>query len=281
MQIRTDLAMEAHNLARKENRGEIDGITATTDKCGDIVITQVEISTEEGAKKIGKQCGIYITIDAPYISYNIDDYEKAITIISDYIKKMSSENERKSVLVVGLGNRSITPDALGCCTVDKILVTGNMESFFEGEVNTITAIAPGVLGTTGIETVDIIKGIVDKVSPSLVIAVDALAAADISRIANTIQIADTGISPGGGVGNNRKGLNYDTLGVKVIAIGVPTVIDAQSISKIKLPEHLAPLTVTTKDIDLIINKMSKVIADAINTTLHPRLTLREISELIA
>ena len=280
MQIRTDLAMEAHDLARKENKGEIDGITATTDKSGDIIITQVEISTEEAANRIGKQCGKYITIEAPYISYSIDDYENAITLISDNIKKMSSDQERKTVLIVGLGNRSITPDALGCCAVDNILVTGNMESFFDNEINTVCAIAPGVLGTTGIETVDIIKGVVDKISPSLVIAVDALAAADISRVANTIQIADTGISPGGGVGNNRKGLNSETLGVKVIAIGVPTVIDAQSISKIELPEHLAPMTVTTKDIDLIINKMSKVIADAINTALHPTLTLREISELI-
>lgn len=281
MNIRTDLAMEAHDLARKESKGEIDGIRAQTEMVNDIKITRVDILTNESAQKIGKACGSYVTIEAPHISYSIDDYEDAIGLISKELTEMTTDAERKSALVVGLGNRSITPDALGCCSVDNILVTRKMESYFDADVNSISAVAPGVLGTTGIETVDIIKGIVEKTSPSLVIAIDALAAADISRVATTIQIADTGIQPGAGVGNNRKGLNEETLGVKVIAIGVPTVIDAQTISKIPLPQELAPLTVTTKDIDLVIEKMSKTVANGINLALHPNLTLREISELIA
>ena len=137
---------------------------------------------------------------------------------------MAQINKDDIVLVAGLGNRAVTPDALGCRVVDKLLVTRHMQEFIDAPTGTVCAIAPGVLGTTGIETSDIIKGVTEQLSPSLVIAVDALAAADISRVSTTIQIADTGIQPGAGIGNNRKGLNYDTLGVKVIAIGVPTGI---------------------------------------------------------
>ena len=280
MEIRTDLAMEAHDIARRENKGEIDGITSQTNCIGDVKITRVNITSDDAAQKIGKSCGSYITIEAPYINYSLDDYELAIKLISHELTEMTDNSERESALIAGLGNRSITPDSLGCCVVDNILVTRKMESFFDNKINSVSAVAPGVLVTTGIETVDIIKGIVEKTSPKLVIAIDALAAADISRVANTIQIADTGIQPGAGVGNNRKGLNKETLGVKVIAIGVPTVIDARTISKVPLPEELSPMTVTTKDIDIVIEKMSKVVADGINTALHPDLTLREISELI-
>lgn len=280
MQIRTDLAMEAHDIAKRENKGKIDGISSETEKLGDITLTKIKILTEDAAQRIGKNRGNYVTIEAPNIHYSLDDYESVITLISKELIAMTTSDERKSVLVVGLGNRAITPDALGCCSVDNILVTREMESFFESEINSVSAVAPGVLGTTGIETIDIIKGITEKTSPTLVIAIDALAAADISRVANTIQIADTGIQPGAGVGNNRKGLNKETLGVKVIAIGVPTVIDAQTISKIPLPDNLAPLTVTTKDIDIIIDKMSTALAGGINKSLHPNLTQREISELV-
>lgn len=280
MQIRTDLATEAHDIVKRENKGKIDGITSATKILGNIKLTRIDILTATAAKRIGKNCGAYVTIEAPNIHYSLDDYETVTKLISKELTAMTDINERKSVLVVGLGNRAITPDALGCCCVDNILVTREMESFFENEINSVSAIAPGVLGTTGIETIDIIKGITEKISPSLVIAIDALAAADVSRIANTVQIADTGIQPGAGVGNNRKGLNKETLGVKVIAIGVPTVIDAQTISKIPLPEDISPLTVTTKDIDIVIAKMSGAVADGINKSLHPNLTQREISELI-
>lgn len=280
MQIRTDLATEAHDIAKKENKGKIDGIESTTDTIGNIKITRIDIITDTAAKRIGKNCGTYVTIEAPNIHYSLDDYETVTEFISKELTAMTDAEERKSVLVVGLGNRAITPDSLGCCCADNILVTRKMESFFENKTNSVSAIAPGVLGTTGIETIDIIKGITEKTSPKLVIAVDALAAADVSRIANTVQIADTGIQPGAGVGNNRKGLNKDTLGVKVIAIGVPTVIDAQTISKIPLPDKVSPLTVTTTDIDVVIDKMSGAVANGINKSLHPNLTPREISELI-
>lgn len=281
MSVRTDLASEAHDLARKEQKGEIDGIISETKTLENIKITKVDITTEKASKQLGKSCGTYVTIEAPDICHSIDVYEAVIKMISIVISELTYKEELKSVLVVGLGNRSITPDALGCATVESILVTRKMEHFFEDEVISVSAIAPGVLGTTGIETSDIIKGLVEKIHPTLVIAVDALAAADISRISHTVQISDTGIQPGAGVGNNRKGLNSTTLGVKVIAIGVPTVIDARTISSISLPEDSVVFTVTPNDIDIVIEKMSKTVANGINMALHPHFTLREISEIIS
>lgn len=281
MNIRTDLAMEAHDIARRESKGVIDGITSSTEQHNNVKITRVEILTDEAGKKIGKEKGSYVTLEAPYLRYSADDYEDAVKLISYELVKMSDVSKDDIVLVAGLGNRAITPDALGCRVVDKLLVTRHMQEYIDAPTGSVCAVAPGVLGTTGIETSDIIKGVTERLSPSLIIAVDALAAADISRVSTTIQLADTGIQPGAGIGNNRKGLNYDTLGVKVIAIGVPTVIDAATISKIPIPEELAPLTVTTKDIDLVIERMAKTVANGINLALHRELSLHEIEELTA
>lgn len=281
MNIRTDLAMEAHDIARRENNGVIDGITSSTEQHNNVKITRVEILTDEAGTKIGKEKGSYVTLEAPYLRYSIEDYEDAVKLISYELIKMSDITKDDIVLVAGLGNRAITPDALGCRVVDKLLVTRHMQEFIDAPTGNVCAVAPGVLGTTGIETSDIIKGVTERLSPSLIIAVDALAAADISRVSTTIQLADTGIQPGAGIGNNRKGLNQDTLGVKVIAIGVPTVIDAATISKVPIPEELAPLTVTTKDIDLVIERMAKTVANGINLALHRELTLNEIEELTA
>lgn len=281
MNIRTDLAMEAHDIARRENNGVIDGITSSTEQHNNVKITRVEILTDEAGTKISKEKGSYVTLEAPYLRYSIEDYEDAVKLISYELIKMSDITKDDIVLVAGLGNRAITPDALGCRVVDKLLVTRHMQEFIDAPTGNVCAVAPGVLGTTGIETSDIIKGVTERLSPSLIIAVDALAAADISRVSTTIQLADTGIQPGAGIGNNRKGLNQDTLGVKVIAIGVPTVIDAATISKVPIPEELAPLTVTTKDIDLVIERMAKTVANGINLALHRELTLNEIEELTA
>ncbi|MDO5398941.1 MAG: GPR endopeptidase [bacterium] len=281
MNIRTDLAMEAHDIARRESKGIIDGITSSTEQHNNVKITRVEILTDEAGMKIGKEKGSYVTLEAPYLRYSLNDYEDAVKLISYELIKMSDVSKDDIVLVAGLGNRAITPDALGCRVIDKLLVTRHMQEFIDAPTGNVCAVAPGVLGTTGIETSDIIKGVTEKLSPSLIIAVDALAAADISRVSTTIQLADTGIQPGAGIGNNRKGLNRDTLGVKVIAIGVPTVIDAATISKVPIPEELAPLTVTTKDIDLVIERMSKTVANGINLALHRELTLNEIEELTA
>ncbi len=278
--IRTDLALEAHELTKKESAGEIEGVAAKEWQKGEIKITQVDILNDSGEKAVGKAKGTYITIEAPKIRYSSADFENVCHIISDEIKKMAQITPNATTLVVGLGNRQITPDALGSEVLNSLFVTRHMKNLLEESAGNVCAIAPGVLGTTGIESMDIINSICQKIKPDLIIAVDALAAADIKRMSTTIQIADTGIQPGSGVGNDRKGLNYETLGVKVIAIGVPTVIDAANISDIEIPEEIAPLMVTSKDIDCVIKKMSKAIACGINLALHKNMSLEDISALV-
>lgn len=282
--IRTDLAVEAHELRKKDRAENIDGVEVTTEDHGSVKVTRVIISNENGAKILGKAQGRYVTIETPNIRYSLDDYEKVVDIIAGELTKMAHIKSDMLTLVAGLGNRDITPDALGCAVISNLLVTNHLKEQIHGTFNRdiggVCAIAPGVLGTTGIETAQIIKGITDIVKPQLVVAVDALAAADIRRVSTTIQIADTGIQPGAGVGNNRKGLNEETLGIKVIAIGVPTVIDAATISKVEIPKELAPLMVTTKDIDLVIERMAKTVANGINKALQPEMSLNEIESYV-
>lgn len=282
--VRTDLAMEAHEMRRRGKGSRIDGVETYSHEENNIRVTKVEITNENGANALGKAVGTYITIEAPDLRYDIDHYEYAVDIIALELTKLAQIEDNTLTLVVGLGNHHITPDALGTETVSKLLVTHHikqyMEDFFDEGVSGVCAIAPGVLGTTGIETVEIVKGIVERLKPQLIIAVDALAAADIKRVSTTIQIADTGIQPGAGVGNNRKGLNEETLGTKVIAIGVPTVIDAATISKVEIPKEYAPLMVTTKDIDAVIEKMSRTVANGINKALHKKLSLRDIESYV-
>lgn len=281
MNIRTDLAMEAHELTLREEAGEIDGVIVKKETYENIELTHVEITNENGANKLGKAMGTYVTIEAPYMKYSIDDYENVIKLISETLEQMASIDKEALTLVVGVGNREITPDALGPEVISNLLVTRHAMDFFDKDtVSGVCALAPGVLGTTGIETTDIIKGVTERIKPELIIAVDALAAADLKRVATTIQIADTGIQPGAGIGNNRKGINEETLEVKVIAIGVPTVIDAATISKIDIPEAMSPLMVTTNDIDLVIERMAKAVANGINMALHKNMTLRDIESYV-
>lgn len=284
--VRTDLAVEAHELSKKEaaDATEIDGVISRVEETGRITITRVDITNENGERALGKACGNYVTIDAPDLKYSLETYEKVCKIISDEIHKMADIDNDTLTLVVGLGNRDITPDALGTSVVSKLLITRHlkesMSNIFGDGIGSVCAIAPGVSGTTGIETADIIKSVISRVSPDLIIAVDALAAADIERISNTIQISDTGIQPGAGVGNNRDGLNEKTTGVKVIAIGVPTVIDASTISKTEIPKEMAPLMVTTKDIDLVIERSAKTVANGINLALHRDMSLRDVESFV-
>ena len=284
--IRTDLAVEAHELSKREakNAAEIDGVKSNVEEKENITVTRVEITNENGSKTLGKAIGSYVTIDAPDLKYSLETYEEVCEIIADEISKMADISGDMLTLVVGLGNREITPDALGTSVVSKLLVTHHikqrMSDFFDENISGVCAIAPGVLGTTGIETADIIKAVTEKVKPQLIIAVDALAAADIERVSKTIQISDTGIQPGAGVGNNREGLNEESTGVKVIAIGVPTVIDAATISKVEIPKEMAPLMVTTKDIDLVIERTAKTVANGINLALHRDMTLRDVESYV-
>lgn len=284
MSVRTDLAVEAHEIKSKEAAEEIEGVTADKEERNGISLTRVRITSESASKLLGKAQGTYITIETPNLRYGMEDHEAAADIIAKEITDMADITENTTTLIAGLGNRDITPDALGCAVVSDIFITNHLhegiKSVIGENISSVCAIAPGVLGTTGIETVEIIKGITEKIKPQLVIAVDALAAADIRRVNTTIQIADTGIQPGAGVGNDRRGLNEETLGVKVIAIGVPTVIDAESVCDMEIPDELAPLIVTTKDIDIVIERMAKTVACGINRALQPKLSHEEIESYI-
>ena len=278
--VRTDLAVEAHELSQRE-AVKIDGVRVTKTEHGHITKNVVDILDENGAEALGKKKGRYITIEAPDLKHSLDDYETVCKMLSEELRALAGES--RLTLVAGLGNRDITPDALGQEVVSQIIVTKHMKEKMPGVLpenyGDVCAVAPGVMGTTGIETVDIIKGVADMVKPDLIIAVDALAGADMNRVCSTVQIADTGIQPGAGVGNNRAGLNEETLGVKVIAVGVPTVIAAEVLTGESGSDE--PLMVTTKDIDLVIRRMSKTVANGINMALHRDLTFRDIESVIS
>ena len=278
---RTDIAIESLNVSEKKAE-ELDGILIETDEYESLSITRLSVRSDEGADKIRKHKGEYITIEAPRIEYDNKTYENVCKTLSYEIRRLFELKTDSVVLVVGLGNREITPDALGCDVVSQIMITNHMkahapELLGEG-IRAVCAIAPGVLGTTGMESVEITKGVVGKLNPDLVIVIDALAAAEFSRVSTTFQISDAGISPGSGVGNNRDAFNEESLGVKVIAIGVPTVVDARSICDCEMPGE--PMMVTPRDIDLVIERCSKTIANGINLALHENISLTDIEEYV-
>lgn len=228
-EIRTDLALEVReDLAEKGE--ELSGIRVEEDtrSGGDVKITTVTIETEAAARAMRKTRGRYLTIEAPFIEWSEEEQEDMAQIVADYIKKLLTKKERGSVLVVGLGNREVTPDALGPQAVDNLCINRHL-SVDTRQENKISAVAPGVMAQTGIETAVIVKGVVEQTKPTAVIALDALAARNIHRLNTTIQLSDAGISPGSGVGNHRHALDYESLGVPVVAIGIPTVVDAATI----------------------------------------------------
>lgn len=311
MGIRTDLALEAKELYEKNKKAteEIDGVDVDISKDEKITTTKIKINNENGENALQKPKGTYVTIEAPDIKYDVEVYEKACIKLSQEIKSMVKINQNTKTLVVGLGNKRITPDALGPDVISKLMVTNHMMSqmreYMGDNLSSVCAIAPGVLGTTGMETAEIIKGVISQVHPDLVICVDALASRSLDRISTTIQLSDTGINPGAGVDNNREGLNEKTLGVKVIAIGVPTVVDALTIAsdtidmafcdikeeipkdnykneliKKALSKNIRKLMVTPKDIDSIIEKTSKTVANGINMALHKNLSFDDIESFV-
>ena len=305
--FRTDLAVERREIFKKANKieNEIDGVeteSITDDK--DIITTRVKITSEAGEKALGKPIGNYITIDIKKIkSIDEDKIIQASDVLARELKPLIDMQIGKTddILVVGLGNQYVTPDALGPRTITDIDVTRHilnyMPELLEQDTRPVSAISPGVLGTTGIETLEILKGIVDNIKPKLIIVIDALASRSVERISSTIQIADTGIIPGAGVENKRKEISQNTLGIPVIAIGIPTVVDLATVTnecidifieslqekpksndylnKLKekdnyeeIKEALVPkdynMIVTPKEIDKLIENMSKIISKAIN-----------------
>ena len=296
MPIRTDLALECREMFAEE----ISGVESTRKDSDGITVTHVKITTQEGADKIGKPIGSYVTIEIDEMLHeNEDILNRGAQAVCEELKKLVKISPEDSVLVVGLGNRYITPDSIGPKTVGKLTVTRHITKDggggFDFSVRPVSAVAPGVLGITGIETSEIVKGVLTHVKPSLIIAVDALASRKLSRLGTTVQLSDTGISPGSGVGNNRKELTEKTLGVPVIAIGVPMVVDAVTLS-IDIMETVSKhmreknsisaatfsdgenmsllksaisenMVVTPNDVDVIAEQASDIIADGINMAL--------------
>ena len=290
--IRTDLALETTERFAEEN-AEIRGVEVHEeyDEEKDVRTTVVKIVTENGAKSMGRPQGTYITIEAPELSTPDEDYHREISDeISTHLRKLIDLKKEKSVLVVGLGNAAITADALGPQVVDNLLMTRHiikeygLRGIKHEKMHRISGIAPGVMAQTGMETAEIVQGIVSETKPDVVVAIDALAARSVRRLSRTIQITDTGIHPGSGVGNHRNGLTEENLQVKVIGIGVPTVVDAATIvhdsmahlldtleeteQKEFLDEMIAPnlysMFVTPKDVDETIKYLSFTISEGLN-----------------
>lgn len=290
--IRTDLALETTERFAEEN-AEIRGVEVHEeyDEEKDVRTTVVKIVTENGAKSMGRPQGTYITIEAPELSTPDEDYHREISEeISTHLRKLIDLKKEKSVLVVGLGNAAITADALGPQVVDNLLMTRHiikeygLRGIKHEKMHRISGIAPGVMAQTGMETAEIVQGIVSETKPDVVVAIDALAARSVRRLSRTIQITDTGIHPGSGVGNYRNGLTEENLQVKVIGIGVPTVVDAATIvhdsmahlldtleeteQKEFLDEMIAPnlysMFVTPKDVDETIKYLSFTISEGLN-----------------
>ena len=307
--FRTDLASERRDLYQKANNieNQIDGIESEKEDIDEnIKIERVKITNENGEKAIGKPRGNYITIDIKQLKIaQEDEIKKASEVLTNELRKIIDTHIDKQgeILVVGLGNIYVTPDSLGPKVINEIDVTRHLINYLpqyvEEGTRMVSAIAPGVLGTTGIETVEILKGIVDNIKPKLIIVIDALASRSIERISSTVQLSDTGIVPGAGVGNKRAELSEATLGIPVIAIGIPTVVEtavlvndsldlfitklqdeAKSndyLNKLKeednyeeIKQALVPkdynLIVTPKEIDQLIENMKDVISIGINNS---------------
>ena len=279
-QVRTDLALEARE--RYEEDVEIRGVSVeeTYDEKRDIRATTVRIESENGAKAMGKPIGVYITLEAPKLSEPDKDYHREVSeALAVYLQELLGTKEERSVLVVGLGNREVTPDALGPEVVGNLRITRHVvkeygKAAFEKEkVHMVSGIVPGVMAQTGIETLEIVRGVVEETQPDVVVAIDALAARSSKRLNRTIQISDAGIHPGSGVGNHRHSLTRETIGVPVVAIGVPTVVDAATIvydavrDRNAVPPGLNSMFVTPKDIDETIKHLSFTISEALNIAL--------------
>lgn len=311
--IRTDLAMEQKERFESDHV-EVSGVVLEEeyDEEKEIKITTVRIETENGAKAMGKPVGTYLTLEAPNMAAADEGYHREISetlagFLEKYMKD-TEENQEKgySVLVVGLGNREVTPDALGPYVVDQLNVTRHIVQEYgryavgKGGSRIVSAIVPGVMAQTGMESAEIIRGIVNETTPDLIMVIDALAARSTKRLNRTIQISDAGIHPGAGVGNHRSEITKDTMGIPVIAIGVPTVVDAATIVndtmenfitaletsetlkgvgvvlqgynsaekyelvKELIAPHLNGMFVTPKDIDDTVRRISYTISEAMN-----------------
>lgn len=319
--IHTDLVIETREMLPEET---IEGIKISTEENTEfgIKVTVVDVLNEQASAQMGKPIGSYITIESDSMKENDTmAHEEIAKILSSKLGILHKLEKDAVILVVGLGNRSVTPDALGPKVVSKILITRHIGDHIpyelKNKVRHVSAVSPGVMGQTGIETGEIVYGIVKRVNPDLVIAIDALAARRANRINATIQMSDSGINPGAGIGNKRKALNKETLGVPVIAIGVPTVVDAATlvndtmdimlssmidqsekgtefyqmlaeladeekyhIIKQVLDPYTKNMFVTPKEVDAVIERLSGIIANALNIGLHPGISRDDLNRYL-
>jgi spore protease len=322
--VRTDLALEMREGYRQKNTNvsEVPGVDVEVRGNNDISVTRVKVTSQQGVEAIGKPMGNYITIEAGGIKSKDEDVlENVSRTVAQELHSIINIGEKSCVLVVGLGNWNVTPDALGPKVISKIMVTRHLLEHvpdkIDDSVRPVAALSPGVLGLTGIETGEIIKGLVDRIKPDLVIAIDALASRRMNRVGTTIQIADTGINPGSGVGNNRMSLSEKHLGVPVIALGVPTVVDAATMandtidliinSMIKeveegtefyntlknmekeeklslinqiLSPHIGNMMVTPKEVDTMVDDIANILANGLNIALHKGIGPEDVNRYI-
>lgn len=326
--IRCDLAIEAREMITEVQGDDyvIPGVSVDTESVHSYIhITRVHVESEEGQRELGKEPGHYVTLEMPARFYGQQKiYEEMCRVCAKELAHLTEQHlksENDSVLVIGLGNWNITADALGPRVIHSLMITRHLKEYMPEEIDEgirpVCGISPGVLGLTGIETGEIVRGLVERLHPNLVIAIDALCSRKVERINTTIQFSDTGITPGEGVGNKRKSINQENLGVPVIAIGVPTVVDAATIAgdsidwvirRLKnemqseqplyrflndlegedkyglIRESIAPafgnFIVAPKEVDSVIEDISKVIANGINIALHKGITLSDVDRYV-
>lgn len=300
MHPRTDLAIELNELrtGSGDQSLKLEGVAIREYLREGFNVTFMEVQNEDGEREIGKKKGKYVTISLTgLINRENGAFSRVASALCSEIISLCPEIKKRTILVAGLGNRAITPDAIGPSAVENVMATRHLveklpEQF--SSFNRVSAISPGVLGITGIETGEIIKGIVEKTSPGLIITVDALASRRLSRLCTTVQLCDTGIEPGSGVGNRRSAINCETMGAPVIAIGVPTVVDAatlaydileqngvEGVDEEKLMIEGGNLMVTPKNIDRSISDISKVIGYGINLAAHENLSVEDIDMFLS
>lgn len=304
-QIRTDLAMESANAAGTD---DLPGVHVSNWESGDVVITEVRIDREDGARLLGKPMGTYITLECNGAHRSTTEGRQAVAnLLGEELARLLPEDDGNPILIVGLGNRAVTPDSLGPLTVDRTFVTRHifkeLPESIDHRMSPVCAVAPGVLGVTGVETFEMVSGIIERVKPRAVIAIDSLSARATSRIGSAVQLTDVGIQPGSGVGNHRRPLTEASLGIKVVAIGVPMVIYAATIArdamemlsegdganhdealdamtKKLLEGAFSDMIVTPREVDDLVGDVAAMLASGINRALHPELNEREILDMM-
>ncbi|MBE6903540.1 MAG: GPR endopeptidase [Ruminococcaceae bacterium] len=301
---RTDLALEEQE--RVQRQGTLKGVENDCEEFDGFKINRVRIVNEEGAELLNKPVGNYITIEFDDVFSDGERFVKLIELIASELSKLIELKKDDTVLIAGLGNSKVTPDSLGPEAIENIIVTRHLKAYAkeyyeQRKLRSVAAISPGVLGQTGVETAEIVKGIVNKINPAAVIVIDALCSGRMSRLATTVQLSDSGIVPGGGVDNQRAKISKESLGVPVISVGVPTVVDAATLtadvmSRLSgkepdekeneaIREALTPydenVFVTPKDIDFIITEISKIVGFSINKAVNSDISIEEMESLLA